>query len=148
MKRCLLGVLVLAALLLCGCGRDAGLQEERPVRVGFSQLGSESDWRMANTGSMTAALSEENGFELLFDNEQRIAITQMCDSDPFRSVCQSDPCRFIRCLLPGFIQGVDRENPICRGNCLRPDRSRRHKAGTYQRKGHSFQSFHFLSPSI
>ena len=71
MKRCLLGVLVLAALLLCGCGRDAGLQEERLVRVGFSQLGSESDWRMANTGSMTAALSEENGFELLFDNAKQ-----------------------------------------------------------------------------
>ena len=71
MKRFLLAVLVLSALLLAACGRETELQEEHLVRVGFSQLGSESDWRVANTESMTAALSEENGFELLFDNAKQ-----------------------------------------------------------------------------
>jgi galactofuranose transport system substrate-binding protein len=41
--------------------------------VGFSQVGAESEWRVANTESMKAALSEENGYEMIFDdarNEQ------------------------------------------------------------------------------
>ena len=71
MKKRVLGLLVLFVLLLTACGRTSGLQEDPLIRVGFSQLGSESDWRMANTKSMTAALSEENGFELLFDNAKQ-----------------------------------------------------------------------------
>lgn len=64
-------LLVLAALLLAACGRSSESEDERLIRVGFSQLGSESDWRLANTRSMTEALSEENGFELLFDNAKQ-----------------------------------------------------------------------------
>ena len=44
-----------------------------PIVVGFSQVGAESEWRVANSESMKSALSEENGFELIFDdarNEQ------------------------------------------------------------------------------
>jgi simple sugar transport system substrate-binding protein len=37
------------------------------VTVGFAQTGSESGWRSANTESMKAAFSEENGFELIFN---------------------------------------------------------------------------------
>jgi simple sugar transport system substrate-binding protein len=37
------------------------------VVVGFAQTGSESGWRTANTESMRAAFSEENGFELVFN---------------------------------------------------------------------------------
>ena len=69
---------VLAALILlvsiccAGCGQnDVPVQEEDLIRVGFSQVGSESDWRMANTASMISALSEENGFELIFDNAKQ-----------------------------------------------------------------------------
>ena len=72
---------VLAALILlvsiccAGCGqKDVPVQEEDLIRVGFSQVGSESDWRMANTASMISALSEENGFELIFDNAKQIMI--------------------------------------------------------------------------
>ena len=63
-------VLLLAVLLLSACGSSPPA-EESLIRVGFSQLGSESDWRLANTRSMTAALSEENGFELLLDNAKQ-----------------------------------------------------------------------------
>ena len=35
--------------------------------VGFAQTESESGWRSANTESMNAAFSEENGFELIFN---------------------------------------------------------------------------------
>ena len=37
------------------------------ITVGFAQTGSESGWRSANTESMEAAFSEENGFELIFN---------------------------------------------------------------------------------
>ena len=63
--------LLLALMLLSACASASAPEEETLVRVGFSQLGSESDWRMANTASMTEALSEENGFELLFDNAKQ-----------------------------------------------------------------------------
>jgi simple sugar transport system substrate-binding protein len=41
------------------------------IVVGFSQVGAESDWRAANTKSMQSALSEENGFRLIFDDAQQ-----------------------------------------------------------------------------
>ena len=43
------GFFVLLLFLLCACGRVSGTEEDRLIRVGFSQLGSESDWRAANT---------------------------------------------------------------------------------------------------
>ncbi len=70
MKKTVWMVLLILPLLLIGC-RKQPVQEERLVRVGFSQVGAESDWRKANTDSMIAALSEENGFELLFDNAKQ-----------------------------------------------------------------------------
>ncbi len=62
--------LLLCALLLAACGKTED-REERLIRVGFSQVGSESDWRMANTASMISALCEEEGFELIFDNAKQ-----------------------------------------------------------------------------
>ena len=41
------------------------------VTVGFSQVGAESDWRVANTASMKEALSEENGYKLIIDDAQQ-----------------------------------------------------------------------------
>lgn len=70
-RRPFLCVFTLLLFLLCACGHASGSEEDRLIRVGFSQLGSESDWRAANTKSMTAALSEQNGFELLFDNAKQ-----------------------------------------------------------------------------
>ena len=68
MKKAL--VCLLLAMLLASCGAP-GPEEEHLIRVGFSQVGSESDWRIANTASMIAALSEANGYELLFDNAKQ-----------------------------------------------------------------------------
>ena len=62
------------ALLLGGCMpyvRQTSEEETTLITVGFSQVGAESDWRVANTESMRESLSEENGFELLFDNARQ-----------------------------------------------------------------------------
>ena len=86
--RILLVVCCMIVFFLPGCAaqrepaRDEGL-----IRVGFSQLGSESDWRMANTQSMISALSEKNGFELIYNNarqrqeNQLIAIRNFIQQD-------------------------------------------------------------------
>lgn len=44
--------------------------EDRPIVVGFSQLGSESDWRKANSLSVQEA-AKEAGIELLFENAEQ-----------------------------------------------------------------------------
>ena len=70
---------VLVTLCLCflatACGSSESLQTveetEDKVVVGFSQLGAESDWRCANTESMKAAFTEDNGYELIFDDAQQ-----------------------------------------------------------------------------
>lgn len=72
--------LLLSGLLAFGlvaCQRGAGTSSESGNRyddfivVGFSQVGAESDWRAANTKSMQEALSEANGYKLLFDDAQQ-----------------------------------------------------------------------------
>lgn len=75
-KRMLAAVLFVL-VLLGGCTNEAqptaNPTEDKPIVVGFSQVGAESEWRVANTESMKATLSEENGYELFFDdarNEQ------------------------------------------------------------------------------
>lgn len=79
MKKKLMSVLLCAAMLatmVIGCGGGGG--EEAPaedekdlITVGFAQVGAESDWRMANTESMKATFTEENGYELIFDDAQQ-----------------------------------------------------------------------------
>ena len=39
--------------------------------VGFSQVGAESDWRLANTQSMRKAFSEQNGYKLIIKDAQQ-----------------------------------------------------------------------------
>ena len=39
--------------------------------VGMSQVGAESDWRVANSESMKAVFTEENGYRLLFDDARQ-----------------------------------------------------------------------------
>jgi simple sugar transport system substrate-binding protein len=65
-----MAVLGAAALVLTGCAgpgaNNAGGGDD-VITVGFAQTGSESGWRSANTESMKAAFSKENGFELKFN---------------------------------------------------------------------------------
>ena len=71
-KRILTGIAIAgaAALALTGCasgGGGGGGGGDELISVGFAQTGSESGWRSANTESMKAAFSEENGFDLTFN---------------------------------------------------------------------------------
>lgn len=48
------------------------------IKVGFAQVGHESDWRTASTKSVQTALSKENGFDLQFvdcDNDSAAQLT-------------------------------------------------------------------------
>ncbi len=65
--------MALICLCLYGCGtRQSGEAGQNELLVvGFSQLGSESSWRIANTASMTQALTRENGYELLIENAKQ-----------------------------------------------------------------------------
>lgn len=53
------------------------------IVVGFSQLGSESDWRTANTKSIQNALIKENGFSLIFSNGRQSQENQIKDVRSF-----------------------------------------------------------------
>ncbi|MEV4686096.1 ABC transporter substrate-binding protein [Microbacterium sp. LWH3-1.2] len=89
-KTLLAGFALLGALALTatGCAStddasgDAGGDGDGVVTVGFAQTGSESGWRSANTESMKAAFSAENGFELIFnaaDNDTAAQIAAVRD---------------------------------------------------------------------
>ena len=67
---------LMPGLTLCSCAGKNDKNEVEPsaedlVVVGFSQLGSESDWRVANTESMKHTFAEENGYELMFDDARQ-----------------------------------------------------------------------------
>lgn len=53
------------------------------IIVGFSQLGSESDWRTANTKSIQNALTKENGFSLIYLNGRQRQENQIKDVRSF-----------------------------------------------------------------
>ena len=69
--RLLAALLALLCLTGCAARQTAKSQDSELLVVGFSQLGSESSWRLANTASMTAALSREKGYELLLENAKQ-----------------------------------------------------------------------------
>lgn len=50
---------------------DTATKSDKLITIGFSQVGAESDWRVANTESMKSALSEANGFKLIFADAQQ-----------------------------------------------------------------------------
>ena len=63
-------------------GDGAATDGDGLITVGFAQTGSESGWRSANTESMKAAFSEENGFDLVFnaaDNDPAAQIAAVRD---------------------------------------------------------------------
>ena len=59
--------LLFVMVAACGGGGGANDDPDRPITVGFSQIGSESDWRVGNTVSVREAI-EGAGWELLFDD--------------------------------------------------------------------------------
>src|SRR5690554_232304 len=75
------GLVALAAasvLTIAACSSDTGGGDPTTgggdgdsISVGFSQLGAESGWRTANTESVKASLSEENGIALTFVDAQQ-----------------------------------------------------------------------------
>ena len=68
-------VFLIFCLLLSGCGARNGTAEaaaeEELIVVGISQVGAESDWRVANSESMKAAFTEEKGYRLLFEDARQ-----------------------------------------------------------------------------
>ncbi|WP_199423424.1 ABC transporter substrate-binding protein [Actinotalea solisilvae] len=101
-KRMLAGFAVAGtlALALAGCststdggegdgGAEPAAGGDDVITVGFAQTGSESGWRSANTESMKAAFSEENGFELVFN------------------AADNDPAAQIQAVRSFINQGVD-----------------------------------------
>ena len=61
-------------LLFCmtGClGVRPTEPSNKPYVIGFSQVGSESDWRVANTKSMTSTFAGDSGYELIMDNARQ-----------------------------------------------------------------------------
>ena len=74
-KRCILReialALGLALMLLCSCSSVTESEEKDLIVVGFSQVGSESSWRVANSESMKQALCEKEGVELIFDDAKQ-----------------------------------------------------------------------------
>lgn len=66
---------------LSGCGGNVdkktvqtsknAVHKQKLITIGFSQVGAESDWRVASTRSMKQALTKENGFQLLFADAQQ-----------------------------------------------------------------------------
>ena len=50
---------------------EAEEKTDELITIGFSQVGAESDWRVANTESMKGTLTEENGFNLIFADAQQ-----------------------------------------------------------------------------
>lgn len=82
-------LIFLCIVFLCACSPFDPLEAEKSsvleseqenenlISVGFSQLGSESIWRTANTNSVKSTLTEENGFFLLFDNARQMQEKQI-----------------------------------------------------------------------
>ena len=69
-----LSLLFTALCLLAACtARPPEPAEASPVPIviGVSQVGAESDWRVANTESMRSTFTEEAGYRLLFDDARQ-----------------------------------------------------------------------------
>lgn len=90
-----IGILFAVLIVLASCSLrppiDLSKQETELIAdidsdliiVGFSQLGSESDWRTANTKSIQNALVKENGFSLIFSNGRQSQENQIKDVRSF-----------------------------------------------------------------
>jgi len=50
---------------------DSSVNNDGLIVVGFSQVGAESDWRLANTKSMRETFNKENGYRLILRDAQQ-----------------------------------------------------------------------------
>jgi len=75
MRKLLAIMFCVLLFFLCACAGDkytvSSTPEDNLIVVGFSQVGAESEWRVANTESIKSTLSEENGYMLLFDDARQ-----------------------------------------------------------------------------
>ena len=73
MKRFCSILLTLTLLFsMTGClGSRRAEPSNKPYVIGFSQVGSESDWRVANTKSVTSTFADDSGYELIMDNARQ-----------------------------------------------------------------------------
>ena len=71
--------LIAALLMLTGCGVSPPEQpeEEDLTVVGISQVGAESDWRVANSESMKSVFTESRGYRLLFEDARQMQENQI-----------------------------------------------------------------------
>ena len=65
MKKFLAVVLALALVVALGASAFAD------IKVAFSQIGQESDWRTANTDSIKGTIEAHEGWELVYDDAQQ-----------------------------------------------------------------------------
>lgn len=81
MKKLLIAIAAIFAVSLCGCVNEAqpssDVSKNKLIVVGFSQVGAESEWRVTNTENMKATLSEQNGYELIFDDARNMQENQI-----------------------------------------------------------------------
>ncbi len=75
MKRLLLAALSVGILLFsftsCLGGKKEKIQDsesKKIIKVGYAQLGHESDWRIANSESFKNTFTQEKGYQLIFDD--------------------------------------------------------------------------------
>ena len=70
---CSLFLCIIACVVFAmGCDRSESEKDDKDLFViGFSQVGSESDWRVANTKSMTSTFADDSGYELIMDNARQ-----------------------------------------------------------------------------
>ena len=62
--------IVVSVMVLPGCSKSSDEGKDKPLVVGFSQIGAESDWRKANTESIKAE-AEKRGVTLQFSDAQQ-----------------------------------------------------------------------------
>ena len=71
MKKKMVTALLAVSMLAGLSAENVMAADDDTITVGFSQVGAESDWRTANTESMKSTFSEDNGYELIFDDAQQ-----------------------------------------------------------------------------
>ena len=79
MKKLLAILLTLALVfvMVAACGDNAANDDpNRPLTIGFSQIGSESDWRVGNTVSVSEAI-EGAGWTLVFNDANQVQENQI-----------------------------------------------------------------------
>ncbi len=72
------GAVLMAAMALTGCTKKNGATAKKAessgpklIKVGYAQVGAESDWRLANTASFKETFTKANGYELSFVDAQQ-----------------------------------------------------------------------------